>query len=121
MLLYIHKGKIQQITKAKCKLNNIDCSAQIHWKVVPTYLGRCLELRPHEVTDGNESLVNALCKLDEINDQIDVNEVSVSDIAATIEAIIEDQVYAVDAIKLEFLFDNQFKSKVSFMYSYKIF
>ena len=25
----------------------------------------------------------------------------------TIEAIIEDQLYAVDAIKLEFLFDNQ--------------
>ena len=31
----------------------------------------------------------------------------------TIEAIIEDQVYAVDAIKLEYLFENQFKSKVS--------
>ena len=29
-----------------------------------------------------------------------------------IEAIIEDQVYAVDAIKLEYLFENQFKTKV---------
>ena len=31
----------------------------------------------------------------------------------TIEAIIEDQVYAVDAIKLEYLFENQFRTKVS--------
>ena len=36
----------------QCELHHIDCKKQ--WKLVPTHLGTCLELRPDQISDELE-------------------------------------------------------------------